>query len=379
MKKFKVITVLGTRPEIIRLSRIIDKFDKSFKHILVNTNQNYDTNLNKIFFKDLEIRKANYNLKIAGKSSIQTISKILVEVEKIIQKERPDAFFVLGDTNSSYSLLVAKKYKIPTFHYEAGNRCFDMRVPEELNRKLIDSISDINLTYSENAKNFLLSEGFPINRVLNIGSPMKEVIKYYENKIHLSTILRKLKIEKNKYFLFSFHREENLDDENNLRNFILLINKIYNKYKIPIIISTHPRTRKKINLFIKKNKTNKNILFLNPLSFSDYNNLQLNSLLVLSDSGTINEETAILKFLSINLRENNERHEAMEESITLMSTLNLKIIFNQIEYLLNNRSKNFRINLVKDYEIDNVSEKITRSILSYTPYVNREIWKKKEV
>lgn len=379
MKKFKVVTVLGTRPEIIRLSRIIDKFDKSFTHILVNTNQNYDSNLNKIFFKDLEIRKANYNLKVVGKTSIQTISKILIEVEKIIQKEKPDAFFVLGDTNSSYSLLVAKKYKIPTFHYEAGNRCFDMRVPEELNRKLIDTISDINLTYSVNAKNFLLNEGFPINRVLTIGSPMKEVIKHYEKKIFSSRILDKLKIKKNKYFLFSFHREENLDDESNLKNFTLLIEKIYKKYKIPVIISTHPRTRKKINLFIKKTKNNKNILFLNPLSFSDYNNLQLNSLLVLSDSGTINEETSILKFLSINLRENTERHEAMEESVTLMSTLNIKTIFNQIEYLLSNVDKKFKINCVQEYEVDNVSEKITRSIISYTPYVNREIWKKKEV
>jgi UDP-N-acetylglucosamine 2-epimerase (non-hydrolysing) len=376
MKKFKVLTVLGTRPEIIRLSRIIYKFDKSFDHILVNTNQNFDYNLNKVFFKDLDIRKPDYNLKSAGSTSIQTISKVLIDIEKIILKEKPDAFFILGDTNSSYSLLVAKKYKIPTFHYEAGNRCFDMRVPEELNRKLIDTISDINLTYSESAKNFLIKEGFPINRILKIGSPMKEVINFYKDKILSSKILQKQEIKKNKYILISFHREENLDYKNNLNNFITLLKKLIKLYKLSIIISTHPRTRKKLNKFIKINKNNKNILFLKPLSFSDYNNLQINSALVLSDSGTINEETSILKFLSINLRENTERHEAMEESITLMSSLDVNRILTQVNYLINNKDENLNINEVKDYEHDNVSEKIVRTILSYTSYINREVWKK---
>jgi len=376
MKKFKVLTVLGTRPEIIRLSRIIYKFDKSFDHILVNTNQNFDYNLNKVFFKDLDIRKPDYNLKSAGSTSIQTISKVLIDIEKIILKEKPDAFFILGDTNSSYSLLVAKKYKIPTFHYEAGNRCFDMRVPEELNRKLIDTISDINLTYSESAKNFLIKEGFPINRILKIGSPMKEVINFYKDKILSSKILQKQRIKKNKYILISFHREENLDYKNNLNNFITLLKKLIKLYKLSIIISTHPRTRKKLNKFIKINKNNKNILFLKPLSFSDYNNLQINSAIVLSDSGTINEETSILKFLSINLRENTERHEAMEESITLMSSLDVNRILTQVNYLINNKDENLNINEVKDYEHDNVSEKIVRTILSYTSYINREVWKK---
>jgi UDP-N-acetylglucosamine 2-epimerase (non-hydrolysing) len=376
MKKFKVLTVLGTRPEIIRLSRIIYKFDKSFDHIMVNTNQNFDYNLNKVFFKDLDIRKPDYNLKSAGSTSIQTISKVLIDIEKIILKEKPDAFFILGDTNSSYSLLVAKKYKIPTFHYEAGNRCFDMRVPEELNRKLIDTISDINLTYSESAKNFLIKEGFPINRILKIGSPMKEVINFYKDKILSSKILQKQEIKKNKYILISFHREENLDYKNNLNNFITLLKKLIKLYKLSIIISTHPRTRKKLNKFIKINKNNKNILFLKPLSFSDYNNLQINSALVLSDSGTINEETSILKFLSINLRENTERHEAMEESITLMSSLDVNRILTQVNYLINNKDENLNINEVKDYEHDNVSEKIVRTILSYTSYINREVWKK---
>jgi UDP-N-acetylglucosamine 2-epimerase (non-hydrolysing) len=376
MKKFKVLTVLGTRPEIIRLSRIIYKFDKSFDHILVNTNQNFDYNLNKVFFKDLDIRKPDYNLKSAGSTSIQTISKVLIDIEKIILKEKPDAFFILGDTNSSYSLLVAKKYKIPTFHYEAGNRCFDMRVPEELNRKLIDTISDINLTYSESAKNFLIKEGFPINRILKIGSPMKEVINFYKDKILSSKILQKQGIKKNKYILISFHREENLDYKNNLNNFITLLKKLIKLYKLSIIISTHPRTRKKLNKFIKINKNNKKILFLKPLSFSDYNNLQINSAIVLSDSGTINEETSILKFLSINLRENTERHEAMEESITLMSSLDVNRILTQVNYLINNKDENLNINEVKDYEHDNVSEKIVRTILSYTSYINREVWKK---
>jgi UDP-N-acetylglucosamine 2-epimerase (non-hydrolysing) len=376
MKKFKVLTVLGTRPEIIRLSRIIYKFDKSFDHILVNTNQNFDYNLNKVFFKDLDIRKPDYNLKSAGTTSIQTISKVLIDIEKIILKEKPDAFFILGDTNSSYSLLVAKKYKIPTFHYEAGNRCFDMRVPEELNRKLIDTISDINLTYSESAKNFLIKEGFPINRILKIGSPMKEVINFYKDKILSSKILQKQEIKKNKYILISFHREENLDYKNNLNNFITLLKKLIKLYKLSIIISTHPRTRKKLNKFIKINKNNKKILFLKPLSFSDYNNLQINSALVLSDSGTINEETSILKFLSINLRENTERHEAMEESITLMSSLDVSRILTQVNYLINNKDEYLNINEVKDYEHDNVSEKIVRTILSYTSYINREVWKK---
>lgn len=376
MKKFKVLTVLGTRPEIIRLSRIIYKFDKSFDHILVNTNQNFDYNLNKVFFKDLDIRKPDYNLKSAGSTSIQTISKVLIDIEKVILKEKPDAFFILGDTNSSYSLLVAKKYKIPTFHYEAGNRCYDMRVPEELNRKLIDTISDINLTYSDSAKNFLIKEGFPINRILKIGSPMKEVINFYKDKILSSKILQKQGIKKNKYILISFHREENLDCKNNLNNFITLLKKLIKLYKLSIIISTHPRTRKKLNKFIKINKNNKNILFLKPLSFSDYNNLQINSALVLSDSGTINEETSILKFLSINLRENTERHEAMEESITLMSSLDVNRILTQVNYLINNKEENLNINEVKDYEHDNVSEKIVRTILSYTSYINREVWKK---
>lgn len=376
MKKFKVLTVLGTRPEIIRLSRIIYKFDKSFDHILVNTNQNFDYNLNKVFFKDLDIRKPDYNLKSAGSTSIQTISKVLIDIEKVILKEKPDAFFILGDTNSSYSLLVAKKYKIPTFHYEAGNRCFDMRVPEELNRKLIDTISDINLTYSESAKNFLIKEGFPINRILKIGSPMKEVINFYKDKILSSKILQKQGIKKNKYILISFHREENLDYKNNLNNFITLLKKLIKLYKLSIIISTHPRTRKKLNKFIKINKNNKKILFLKPLSFSDYNNLQINSAIVLSDSGTINEETSILKFLSINLRENTERHEAMEESITLMSSLDVNRILTQVNYLINNKDEYLNINEVKDYEHDNVSEKIVRTILSYTSYINREVWKK---
>ena len=376
MKKFKILTVLGTRPEIIRLSRIIYKFDKSFDHILVNTNQNFDYNLNKVFFKDLDIRKPDYNLKSAGSTSIQTISKVLIDIEKVILKEKPDAFFILGDTNSSYSLLVAKKYKIPTFHYEAGNRCYDMRVPEELNRKLIDTISDINLTYSDSAKNFLIKEGFPINRILKIGSPMKEVINFYKDKILSSKILQKQGIKKNKYILISFHREENLDCKNNLNNFITLLKKLIKLYKLSIIISTHPRTRKKLNKFIKINKNNKNILFLKPLSFSDYNNLQINSALVLSDSGTINEETSILKFLSINLRENTERHEAMEESITLMSSLDVNRILTQVNYLINNKEENLNINEVKDYEHDNVSEKIVRTILSYTSYINREVWKK---
>ena len=375
MSQLKVMTVVGTRPEIIKLSRIIPKLDETFNHVLVNSDQNFDYELNEIFFKDLNIRKPDENLKIKEKNASKTIGKVIEKTDTLIKKYKPDAFLILGDTNSCLSCISAKRNKVPIFHLEAGNRCFDQRVPEEINRKIIDHVSDVNLTYSSIAREYLLNEGLPKDQIIKVGSPMKEVLKFYENKINKSKILNKLKLSKYNYILISLHREENVDDKKNLKSFIKILNFLEEKENKKIIISTHPRTRK--NLEKLNFKYSSKINFLKPFSFSEYIKLQLNSKYVLSDSGTITEESSILNFPAINLRENHERPEGNEEGSVIFTSLSLNNIDQAINILKSQKRGKIRnINPVKDYEVDNVSEKIIRIILSYTNYINNKTWKK---
>ena len=374
MKKLKVMTVVGTRPEIIRLSRIISKLDEHCDHILVHTGQNYDYELNQIFFDDLDIRKPDYFLNSAGISSAQTIGKVIIEVDEILKKEKPDSLLVLGDTNSCMAILSAKRRKIPTFHMEAGNRCFDMRVPEEINRRIVDHIADINLTYSSIARDYLLNEGISADMIIKTGSPIYEVLEHYRNKINKSNILKTLKIEKQNYFLVSAHREENIDSEINFSKLIKILNKISRTYNKPVIVSTHPRTQKRIN---KLNvKLHNKINLIKPLSFTDYNKLQINAHAVLSDSGTINEESSILNFPALNIREAHERPEAMEEGAVMMVGLEVERVVQALSLLnTQKRGKERSLDIVEDYNVFNVSDKIIRIIYSYTDYVNRNVWK----
>ena len=374
MNKLKVMTILGTRPEIIRLSRIIPKFDQSFDHVLVHTGQNYDYELNEIFFKDLDIRNPDFYLNSSGENACQTMGNILIATDKLLSDIKPDAVLVLGDTNSCISILAAKKRKISTFHFEAGNRCFDFRVPEEINRKIVDHIADINLTYSSIARDYLIKEGLREDLIIKIGSPMLEVINFYKDKILNSDILIKMGLKYKKYFLASIHREENLES-NTFERIIKVLNFIASKYNLPIILSTHPRTRKRImesiNIII-----NENIKMIKPLSFSDYNNLQINAKTVISDSGTINEESSILNFPAINFRENHESPEAMEETSVIMTGFKQERVIQALELLSDQKRAEQRIlNMVDDYSYENVSEKLVRVILSYTDYVQKTIWK----
>ncbi len=374
-KKLKVITVVGTRPEIIRLSRVINKLDKYCNHKLIHTGQNYDYELNQIFFDDLEIRKPNKFLDCAGKSSSETIGNVISALSKVLEKEKPDALLVLGDTNSCLSVIPAKRNKIPTFHMEAGNRCFDMRVPEEINRRIVDHVADINLPYSSIARQYLLNEGIPDDRIIKTGSPMLEVLNHYEKKIHNSKILDKLKLKSNQYFLVSSHREENIDSDKNFDKLVNVLKKLSGLYKLPIIVSTHPRTRKKISA--QGIKFNKNIRLLKPLGFLDYNKLQLSSKAVLSDSGTISEESSILQFPALNIRESHERPEAMEEAAVMMTGLNLERIIQGLNILEEVSLGGSKLSeTVSDYYAPNVSEKVVRIIHSYTDYVNQVVWKK---
>ena len=375
MKKLKIITVVGTRPEIIRLSRIISLLDQHCDHTLVHTGQNYDYELNQIFFEDLEIKMPDFFLNSAGNNPSQTIGKIIIAFEEILEKIKPDSILILGDTNSCLSVIPAKRRKIPIFHMEAGNRCFDMRVPEEINRKIVDNVSDINLTYSSISREYLIKEGFPPDRVIKTGSPMLEVLNFYDQKIEQSKIIEKLKIKSKDFFLVSFHREENIDSEKNFHKLISSINEICERYNKPIIVSTHPRTRMKLEKY--KGNLNSLIRFLKPLSFSDYNKLQINAIAVLSDSGTISEESSILNFPAINLRETHERPEAMEEASVILSGLNSNRIINALEILKNQKygQDSRTLNLVEDYSKKNVSEKILRILISYTDYVKRVVWK----
>jgi UDP-N-acetylglucosamine 2-epimerase (non-hydrolysing) len=377
MKKLKVVTVVGTRPEIIRLSCTLIALDKSdaIEHVLVHTGQNYDYELNEIFFDDLGLRKPDYFLEAAGKNATETVGNILIKIDPILEKENPDAFLVLGDTNSCLCAIPAKKRKIPVFHMEAGNRCFDQRVPEETNRKIVDHVSDINLTYSSIAREYLLKEGLSPDRVIKTGSPMYEVLNKFLPKIEASNVLEKLGLEKNKFFVVSSHREENISNPKNFKGLIDSLNEIAEKYDYPIIVSTHPRTRNMLDN--KGMKTHKNIQFLKPLGFSDYNALQMYSFAVLSDSGTISEESSILNFHALNIRDAHERPEAMEEASVMMVGLNPERIMQGLAALsTQERSPKRNFREVPDYSMPNVSEKMVRIILSYTDYVNRVVWSK---
>ena len=373
MKKLKVMTFVGTRPEIIKLSRVIAKLDKFTNHILVHTGQNYDYELNEIFFEDLDIRKPNYFLNAAGLTSTETIGKILIEADAILEKLNPEAVMVLGDTNSCMSLLAAKKRKIPTFHLEAGNRCFDLRVPEEVNRKILDHAADINITFSSMAREYLFNEGLPKDMIIKVGSPMLEVINFYKDKVTNSRILSDLEISENNYFLVSIHREENINSKN-FYKISEILNSIADKYEIPIIVSTHPRTRKKIEQ--SKCSFNNKIRFLKPQNLSNYLKLQIKAKTVLSDSGTINEESSTLNFPALNIREAHERPEAMEETSVIMTGINCERILQSLDLLsIQAKEKSTDLKLVDDYNIKNFSEKILRIIISYTDYVKRNIWK----
>ena len=376
-KKLKVVTIVGTRPEIIRLSAIINRLNNSdyIDHYLIHTGQNYDMNLNTVFFKDLNIKKPDYYLDAAEDSPSSTIGKILVSIDPILDEIKPQAVLVLGDTNSALSVIAAKKKKIPIFHYEAGNRCFDSRVPEETNRKIIDHISDINLTYSEIAREHLINEGVNSDRVIKVGSPMYEVIQNSLKSINSSKILEKLKLRKNKYFVVSCHREENIDNIKNFNKLFDSLNTIAEKYSLPVIFSTHPRTQK----LIEKRKPEMDPLILNtqPLGFNDYIKLQTNSLAVLSDSGTISEESSILNFRALNIREAHERPEAMEEASVILSGLNTDRIIQALESIRSQHVNDKRNILIpSDYCVPNVSTKVERILLSYVDYVNRVVWQK---
>jgi UDP-N-acetyl-L-fucosamine synthase len=375
MKKLKVMTVVGTRPEIIRLSRVISKLDDSCEHVLVHTGQNYDYELNEIFFKDLSIREPDYFLNASGKNSSETIGNVIIKVDEVLSKANPDALLILGDTNSCMSVIPAKRKKIPIFHMEAGNRCFDQRVPEEINRKIVDHTSDINLTYSSIAREYLIGEGLSPDRIIKTGSPMLEVLDYYKKGIDASNILEKLQLDKGKFFLISTHREENIDSDNNFSNLIDLLNGLGKIYKIPVIVSTHPRTQKRIDSL--NVKFNPNVRLLKPLGFKDYNKLQISAKAVLSDSGTITEESSILNFPALNIREAHERPEGMEEYAPIMVGFNLNRVLQALAILdiYENESDNLH-RKVLDYSMPNVSNKIVRIIHSYTDYVNRLIWRK---
>jgi len=402
MKRLKVLTVVGTRPEIIRLSCVLQKLDDSeaIEHVLVHTGQNYDYELNEVFFEDLGLRKPNYFLNAAGKNATETAGQILINIDPVLEKEQPDAFLVLGDTNSCLCAIAAKKRHIPIFHMEAGNRCFDQRVPEESNRKIVDHIADMNLTYSSIAREYLLHEGLAADRIIKTGSPMYEVLHHYLPKIRQSDILQRLGLEKEKYFVVSAHREENINSEKNFFRLVEILNLTAEQYSFPVIVSTHPRTRKMIEE--KQVQFHPSVQLMKPMGFSDYNQLQMNAYAVLSDSGTISEESSILNFRALNIREAHERPEAMEEASVMMVGLNPERVMQglvQLQYQITdidqinesthqqiNTLSNQRINAsthqqptrnflpVADYSMPNVSEKVVRIVISYTDYIKRVVW-----
>ena len=368
----KVMTVVGTRPELIKLSCVIKLLDKHVNHVFVHTGQNYDYELNGIFFDDLGIRKPNYFLDCAGDDVAESIANIIKRSDDIIKKERPDAFLILGDTNSCLSAYPAKRRQVPIFHMEAGNRCFDMRVPEEINRKLVDHISDMNFVYTEHARRYLLQEGLPGNLIIKTGSPMLEVCQQHSDKINSSKILQQLNVLPKKYFICSAHREENIDNDDNFYQLMDSFHAIANEFELPIIISMHPRTQKKIQN--TKIKTHKNITFLPPLSFTDYVCLQKNAFCTISDSGTITEEASIFGFAAVMIRQAHERPEGMDEGTLIMSGLNAGHILKSIKVVTASNERNSVI--VSDYDTTSVSHKILRTIYSYTEYINREVWYK---
>jgi len=377
MKKLKVVTVVGTRPEIIRLSRVMAALDASLaiEHIIVHTGQNYDYELNQIFFDDLGIRKPDHFLNAAGKTATETVGNILIKIDPLLEELCPDAFLVLGDTNSCLCAIPAKKRHIPIFQMEAGNRCFDQRVPEETNRKIVDHISDVNLTYSDIAREYLLREGLPADRIIKTGSPMFEVLNHYLPSIESSDVLSKLNLTKYEYFVVSAHREENISNPENFGNLMKSLNQIADVYHFPIIVSTHPRTQKMIDKM--QIQMRPEVKFLKPMGFNDYNALQLYSKSVLSDSGTISEESSTLNFPALNLRQAHERPEAMEEASVMMVGLNPERILQalvQLESQKRGEQRSFR--RVADYTMPNVSDKMVRIIISYTDYIKRVVWSK---
>lgn len=371
----KVVTVLGTRPETIRLSRMIEKFDRHFEHVLVHTGQSYDYELNGIFFDDLGIRRPDVFLDAAGTSGAETIGKVIIAADAALAEHEPDAVVVLGDTNSCLAVIPAKRRKIPTFHLEAGNRCFDMRVPEEINRRIVDHTSDINLTYSDIAREHLLAEGLPSDRVIKIGSPMFEVLAHYGPSVERSEVLATLKLERGAYFLVSAHREENIDSEKNFSGLIAVLNLLASRYGLPVVVSTHPRTRKRIES--AGVSLDPRVLLLKPLGFTDYVRLQVDAKATLSDSGTITEESSILNFRALNLRDAHERPEGMEEGAVMMVGMNPERVLQGLSVLESQAVGSTRsLRLVSDYSAPNVSEKMVRIVHSYVDYVNRVVWKK---
>ncbi|RNF92515.1 UDP-N-acetylglucosamine 2-epimerase (non-hydrolyzing) [Pseudomonas putida] len=375
MKKLKVVTVVGTRPEIIRLSRVIARLDEYCEHILVHTGQNYDYELNEIFFQDLGIRKPDHFLNAAGASGAETIGNVIIAVDKVLAEVKPEALLVLGDTNSCMAVLPAKRRKIPTFHMEAGNRCFDMRVPEEINRRIVDHTADINLTYSTIARDYLLREGLPADQIIKTGSPMFEVLEHYRSGIEASDVLQRLGLEPGKFFVVSAHREENIDSDKNFLKLVDVLNTVAAEFDLPVIVSTHPRTQKRVDAM--GINFHANVRLLKPLGFKDYNKLQSEARAVLSDSGTINEEASILNFPALNIREAHERPEGMEEAAAMMVGLEVERVLQGLGILERQaRGATRNLRLVTDYSMPNVSDKVVRILHSYTDYVNRVVWKR---
>jgi UDP-N-acetylglucosamine 2-epimerase len=374
LSRLRVATIVGTRPEIIRLSRVVAKLDEYCDHTLVHTGQNYDYELNGIFFEDLGIRRPDVFLEAAGATGAETVGKVIIEVDRLLATLKPDCVLVLGDTNSCLSVIPAKRRKIPIFHMEAGNRCFDMRVPEEINRRIVDHTADINLTYSDIAREYLLAEGLPPDRVIKTGSPMQEVIAHYRGRIEASGVLSRLGLQRDKYFVVSAHREENIESEKHLRGLIAILDGIASHYGLPVIVSTHPRTRKRMEaLGVGLHEL---VQLLKPLGFSDYVRLQLDARATLSDSGTINEESSILNFPALNLREAHERPEGMEEAAVMMTGMSLERVMQGLAILATQPAGERRLlRQVADYSMPNVSDKVVRILHSYTDYVKRVVWK----
>ena len=374
----KVMTIVGTRPEIIKLSRVIAELDENVEHILVHTGQNYDYELNEIFFNDLRVKKPDHFLNCVGDTTAETIANIISKSDKIIEEVQPDAILLYGDTNSCLSVISAKKRQVPIFHMEAGNRCFDQRVPEELNRKIVDHLSDINMPLTEQARGYLISEGIRPETIIKTGSCMKEILNFYKSEISESQVLKNLELKKGNYFIVSIHREENVDYKNNLENLLHSLNAVAEKYRLPVIVSTHPRTKNRIEQLDGDIKVNPLINFMKPMGFFDYIKLQQESKCVISDSGTITEESSILGFPAIMIRKAHERPEGMDEGTLIMSGLEKERVLEAINVMVS-QNKRFTSNIIKDYDVENVSIKVTRVILSYIDYVNRTVWKKDTV
>ena len=374
----KVMTIVGTRPEIIKLSRVIAELEENVEHILVHTGQNYDYELNEIFFNDLRVKKPDHFLNCVGDTTAETIANIISKSDKIIEEVQPDAVLLYGDTNSCLSVISAKKRQVPIFHMEAGNRCFDQRVPEELNRKIVDHLSDINMPLTEQARGYLISEGIRPETIIKTGSCMKEILNFYKSEISESQVLKNLELKKDNYFIVSIHREENVDYKSNLENLLHSLNAVAEKYRLPVIVSTHPRTKNRIEQLDGELKVNPLINFMKPMGFFDYIKLQQEAKCVISDSGTITEESSILGFPAIMIRKAHERPEGMDEGTLIMSGLEKERVLESINVMVN-QSKRFSSNIIKDYDVENVSFKVTRIILSYIDYVNRTVWKKDTV